>query len=172
MLYEGTNGIQALDLLGRKVLMDGGKKLQKLAGTLQEFAEENEGDEHIGEYVNQLGKAAQQLGSLTMVVGQKAMQGPEGADEVNAAAVDYLRYFGHVVYGYLWARMAKVAQDKIDAGQDKDGFYLAKTQVARFYFAKLFPETKALAATIKAGGETLAVDDQAVFGWERALATA
>ena len=165
-IYEGTNGIQALDLLGRKVLMDGGKKLQKLAGTLQEFAEENEGDEHIGDYVNQLGKAAQQLGSLTMVIGQKAMQGAEGADEVNAAAVDYLRFFGHVVYGYLWARMAKIAQEKIDAGQDKDGFYLAKVQTAKFYFAKLFPETKALAATIKAGNETLAVDDKAVFGWE------
>ncbi|ALW87638.1 acyl-CoA dehydrogenase C-terminal domain-containing protein [Deinococcus actinosclerus] len=167
-IYEGTNGIQALDLLGRKVLMDGGKKLQKLAATLQEFAEEHEGDEHIGDYVNQLGKAAQQLGSLTMVIGQKAMQ-EGGADEVNAAAVDYLRYFGHVVYGYLWARMAKVAQDRIDAGQDKDGFYLSKVQTAKFYFAKLFPETKALAATIKAGNESLAVDDKAVFGWEQAL---
>ncbi|MVN87678.1 acyl-CoA dehydrogenase [Deinococcus sp. HMF7620] len=165
-IYEGTNGIQSLDLLGRKVLMDGGKKLQKLAGTLQEFAEEHEGDEHIGDYVTQLGKAAQQLGSLTMVIGQKAMQ-EGGADEVNAAAVDYLRFFGHVVYGYLWARMAKIAHDKVDAGQDKDGFYLSKVQTARFYFAKLFPETKALAATIKAGNETLAVDDRAVFGWEQ-----
>ncbi|GGK27420.1 acyl-CoA dehydrogenase [Deinococcus malanensis] len=171
-IYEGTNGIQALDLLGRKVLMDGGKKLQNLAGTLQEFAEAHEDDEHIGEYVNQLGKAAQQLGSLTMVIGQKAMGGEGGADEVNAAAVDYLRYFGHVVYGYLWARMAKIAQEKIDAGTDRDGFYLAKVQTARFYFAKLFPETKTLAATIKAGNESLAVDDQAVFGWEPALALA
>lgn len=171
-IYEGTNGIQSLDLLGRKVLMDGGKKLQKLAGTLQEFAESHEDDEHIGDYVNQLGKAAQQLGSLTMVIGQKAMSGSEGADEVNAAAVDYLRFFGHVVYGYLWARMAKIAQEKIDAGQDRDGFYLSKVQTAKFYFAKLFPETKALAATIKAGNESLAVDDKAVFGWEQGLVTA
>ncbi|MFC3831425.1 MULTISPECIES: acyl-CoA dehydrogenase C-terminal domain-containing protein [Deinococcus] len=170
-IYEGTNGIQALDLLGRKVLMDGGKKLQKLAATLQEFVEEHEGDEHIGEYVTQLGKAAQQLGSLTMVIGQKAMA-EGGADEVNAAAVDYLRFFGHVVYGYLWARMAKIAQDNIDAGNDRDGFYLAKVQTAKFYFAKLFPETKALAATIKAGNETLAVDDRAVFGWEHGLVNA
>lgn len=167
-IYEGTNGIQALDLLGRKILMDGGKKLQNLAGTLQAFAEENEGDEVIGEYVNQLGKAAQQLGSLTMVIGQKAMQ-EGGQAEVNAAAVDYLRYFGHVVYGYLWARMAKVAQAKIDAGQDKDGFYLSKVQTAKFYFTKLFPETKALATTIKAGNDPLNVDDKAVFGWELGL---
>lgn len=168
-IYEGTNGIQALDLLGRKVLMDGGKKLQKLAGTLQQFVEENEGDEDLAPYLDQLGKAAGQLGSLTMVIGQKAMSGPEGADEVNAAAVDYLRYFGHVVYGYLWARMAKVAHEKIAAGQDRDGFYLSKVQTARFYFAKLFPETKMLAATLKAGNEPLAVDDRAVFGWEHAL---
>ena len=103
-----------------------------------------------------------------MVVGQKAMSGPEGADEVNAVAVDYLRFFGHVVYGYLWARMAKIAHAKIAAGQDRDGFYLAKVQTAQFYFAKLFPETKALAATIKAGNESLAVDDR-MFGLERAL---
>ncbi|GHF39034.1 hypothetical protein HNQ07_001795 [Deinococcus metalli] len=170
-IYEGTNGIQALDLLGRKVLLDGGKKLQKLAATLQEFVEEHEGDEHIGAYADQLGKAAQQLGSLTMVIGQKAMQ-DGGQDEVNAAAVDYLRYFGHVVYGYLWARMAKIAQDNIDAGKDRDGFYLSKVQTAKFYFAKLFPETKALAATIKAGNESLAVDDRAVFGWEHGLVNA
>jgi alkylation response protein AidB-like acyl-CoA dehydrogenase len=170
-IYEGTNGIQALDLLGRKVLMDGGKKLQKLAGTLQEFVEEHEGDEHIGEYVTQLGKAAQQLGSLTMVIGQKAMNGEGGADEVNAAAVDYLRFFGHVVYGYLWARMAKIAQDRIDAGQDRDGFYLGKVQTAKFYFTKLFPEIKTLAATIKAGNDPLAVDDR-VFGLEQQLVTA
>jgi alkylation response protein AidB-like acyl-CoA dehydrogenase len=168
-IYEGTNGIQALDLLGRKVLMDGGKKLQTLAGMLQQFVEDNEGDEHLAPYLDQLGKAANQLGTLTMVIGQKAMQGPEGADEVNAAAVDYLRYFGHVVYGYLWARMAKVAQEKINAGQDRDGFYLAKVQTAKFYFAKLFPETKMLAATIKAGNESLAVDDRAVFGLEKSL---
>ncbi|WP_102128185.1 acyl-CoA dehydrogenase C-terminal domain-containing protein [Deinococcus planocerae] len=167
-IYEGTNGVQALDLLGRKVLMDGGKKLQKLAGTLQQFVEENEGDEELAPYLDALGKAANQLGSLTMVVGQKALAGPEGADEVNAVAVDYLRFFGHVVYGYLWARMAKIAAQKVQAGQDRDGFYLGKLQTARFYFAKLFPETKALAATIKAGNESLAVDDR-VFGLERPL---
>lgn len=167
-IYEGTNGVQSLDLLGRKVLMDGGKKLQKLAETLQEFVEEHEDDDAIGTYCNQLGKAAQQLGSLSMVIGQKAMQ-EGGANEVNAVAVDYLRYFGHVVYGYLWARMTKLAQDQIDAGNDKDGFYLSKVQTAKFYFSKLFPETKALAATIKTGNEPMDVDNQAVFGWEKDL---
>ncbi|GHF93275.1 acyl-CoA dehydrogenase [Deinococcus piscis] len=166
-IYEGTNGIQSLDLLGRKVLMDGGKKLQALAGTLQAFAEENEDDEAVGEYITQLGKAANQLATLTMLVGQKAMDsGDKGQDEVNAVAVDYLRYFGHVVYGYLWARMAKIAAEKVAAGQDLDGFYQAKLDTAKFYFDRLFPETKSLSQTIKAGGESLDFDLRGMFGFE------
>ncbi|WP_261664530.1 acyl-CoA dehydrogenase C-terminal domain-containing protein [Deinococcus sp. Marseille-Q6407] len=166
-IYEGTNGIQALDLLGRKVLMDGGKKLQALAGTLQAFADEHEDDEVVGEYITQLGKAANQLATLTMLVGQKAMEGgPKGGDVVNAVAVDYLRYFGHVVYGYLWARMAKIAADKVAAGQDQDGFYQAKLDTARFYFDRLFPETKSLSQTIKAGSDSLDFDLKGMFGFE------
>lgn len=165
MIYEGTNGIQSLDLLGRKILMDNGKKLQKLAEMLQEYVEEFEEDDNVGDYLKQLGKSAAQLGSLTMVVGQKAMQ-EDGTAEVNAVAVDYLRFFGHVIFGYLWVRMAQVAHEKIEAGEDKDGFYLAKTQTARFYFERLFTETKTLAANIKAGNNSLNVDMQAVFGFE------
>ncbi|GGR24445.1 acyl-CoA dehydrogenase C-terminal domain-containing protein [Deinococcus ruber] len=167
-IYEGTNGIQALDLIGRKVLGDGGKKLQKLSGMLQAFIEENEGNEDLAPMLDALGKGAQQLGSLTMVVGQKAMQDQA---EANAAAVDYLRYMGHVTYAYLFALMSKAALEGIAAGNDKDGFYKSKLQTAKFYYAKLFPETKALAATIKAGNETLAVDD-VVFGIEREVVSA
>ncbi|ADV66878.1 acyl-CoA dehydrogenase C-terminal domain-containing protein [Deinococcus maricopensis] len=158
-IYEGTNGIQALDLIGRKVLMDGGRKLQKLAGMLETFLEENEGNEDLAPYLDTLSRAAQQVGTLTMVVGQKAMQNP---DEANAVAVDYLRYVGHVTYAYLWARMAKIALDK--QGDDKTGFYAAKLATAKFYFEKLFPETKALSATIKAGNDALAVDE-AIFNF-------
>ena len=168
-IYEGTNGIQALDLLGRKVLGDGGKKLQKLAGLLGSFVEENEGNEELAPMLDVLGKAAQQAGTLTMVIGQKAMQ---NSDEANAAAVDYLRFIGHVTYAYLFALMSKSALEQIALGNDKDGFYRAKVQTAQFYYAKLFPETKALAATIKAGNDTLAVDDLAMFGFEKALVTA
>ncbi|WP_407541361.1 acyl-CoA dehydrogenase C-terminal domain-containing protein [Deinococcus radiomollis] len=165
-IYEGTNGIQALDLIGRKVLGDGGKKLQKLSGLLASFVEENEGNEDLAPMLEVLGKAAQQAGTLTMVIGQKAMQNP---DEANAAAVDYLRYIGHVTYAYLFALMSKAALEQIALGNDKEGFYKAKLQTAQFYYAKLFPETKALAATIKAGNDTLAVDDAAMFGIEREL---
>jgi len=168
-IYEGTNGIQALDLLGRKVLGDGGKKLQKLSALLANFVEENEGNEELAPMLEVLGKAAQQAGTLTMVIGQKAMQNP---DEANAAAVDYLRYIGHVTYAYLFAVMSKAALEQIALGKDKDGFYRAKVQTAQFYYAKLFPETKALAATIKAGNGPMQVDDAAMFGIERALVTA
>jgi len=168
-IYEGTNGIQALDLLGRKVLGDGGKKLQKLAGMLTAFVEENEGSEELAPMLDVLGKAAQQAGTLTMVIGQKAMQ---NSDEANAAAVDYLRYIGHVTYAYLFALMSKAALEQIALGNDKDGFHKAKLQTAKFYYAKLFPETKALAATIKAGNEPMEVDDLAMFGFEKALVTA
>ena len=168
-IYEGTNGIQALDLLGRKVLGDGGKKLQKLSALLAAFVEENEGNEELAPMLEVLGKAAQQAGTLTMVIGQKAMQNP---DEANAAAVDYLRYIGHVTYAYLFAVMSKAALEQIALGNDRDGFYKAKVQTAKFYYAKLFPETKALAATIKAGNEPMQVDDAAMFGIERALVTA
>ncbi|WP_407569982.1 acyl-CoA dehydrogenase C-terminal domain-containing protein [Deinococcus altitudinis] len=168
-IYEGTNGIQALDLIGRKVLGDGGKKLQKLSGLLATFVEVNEGNEDLAPMLDVLGKAAQQAGTLTMVIGQKAMQNP---DEANAAAVDYLRYIGHVTYAYLFALMSKAALEQIALGNDKEGFYKAKLQTAQFYYAKLFPETKALAATIKAGNDTLAVDDAAMFGIERELAHA
>ena len=168
-IYEGTNGIQALDLLGRKVLGDGGKKLQKLSALLANFVEENEGNEELAPMLEVLGKAAQQAGTLTMVIGQKAIQNP---DEANAAAVDYLRYIGHVTYAYLFAVMSKAALEQIALGNDKDGFYRAKVQTAQFYYAKLFPETKALAATIKAGNGPMQVDDAAMFGIERALVTA
>ncbi|AZI42149.1 acyl-CoA dehydrogenase [Deinococcus psychrotolerans] len=168
MIYEGTNSIQALDLLGRKVLMDGGKKLQGLASQVEALVNEVADDEELQGYADQLGKAAGQIATLTMVIGQKAMQNP---DEANAAAVDYLRYMGHVTYAFLWVKMAKVALDAIKAGKDKDGFYKAKLQTAKFYFDKLFPETKMLSATIKAGGESLDVD-MGMFGVEKDLATA
>ncbi len=167
-IYEGTNGIQALDLLGRKVLMDGGKKLQRLASQVEALVSEVADDEELQGYADQLGKAAGQVATLTMVIGQKAMQ---NADEANAAAVDYLRYVGHVTYAFLWLKMAKVALGAVKAGQDKDGFYNAKLQTARFYFDKLFPETKMLSATIKAGGDSLDVD-LGMFGVEKDLATA
>jgi glutaredoxin 2 len=95
---------------------------------------------------------------LTQDIGFKGFQ---NADEVGAAAVDYLRICGHLVFGYLWARMAQVALKEIAAG-NTDPFYTAKLQTARFYFARLFPETATLLKTVRAGSKSL-LDTEAVF---------
>jgi hypothetical protein len=95
---------------------------------------------------------------FTTEIGFKALQ---DADEVGAAAVDYLRVAGHLVFGYFWARMAFVALRKIAEG-DRDPFYKAKLQTARFYFAKLFPETASLMITARAGA-TVLMETEAVF---------
>ena len=158
MIYEGTNTIQSLDLLGRKVLGNQGatlKKFGKLIATL--VADETE-NEDMAEFIQPLAKLGQQMTQFTGEIGMKAMS---NADEVGAAAVDYLRVTGHLVFAYFWARMAKVALQKIADG-NRDPFYKAKLQTARFYFAKLLPETASLMQTARAGSAVL-MDTQDVF---------
>ena len=157
MIYEGTNTIQALDLLGRKVLGDGGKKLRKFGRLISEFVEEEGTDEAMQEFVNPLADLGDKFTKLTTELGMKAFG---NADEVGAAAVDYLRICGHLVFAYFWARMAKIALAKKDSG---DPFYTAKLHTARFYFAKLLPETAGLIRSARAGAATLLAMDEALF---------
>ncbi len=145
MIYEGTNTVQSLDLLGRKVLSDNGAKLKKFGRRIVEFVEEEGVNEAMQEFVNPLADLGDKVTKLTTELGMKAFQNPE---EVGAAAVDYLRVVGHLVFAYLWARMAKVALDKQSSG---DPFYRAKLATARFYFAKLLPETAGLIRSARAG---------------------
>jgi len=158
MIYEGTNTIQSLDLLGRKVLGNQGASLKKFGKLIAELVADSQGDEDMAEFINPLAKLGQQMTQFTGEIGYKAL---ENADEVGAAAVDYLRVAGHLVFGYFWARMAQVALQKIAAG-DRDPFYQAKLQTARFYFAKLFPETASLMVTARAGSAVL-METEAVF---------
>ncbi len=158
MIYEGTNTIQSLDLLGRKVLGNQGASLKKFGKLIAELVADSQGDEDMAEFINPLAKLGQQMTQFTGEIGYKAL---ENADEVGAAAVDYLRVAGHLVFGYFWARMARVALQKIAAG-DRDPFYQAKLQTARFYFAKLFPETASLMVTARAGAAVL-METDAVF---------
>ena len=157
MIYEGTNTIQSLDLLGRKVLGNQGASLKNFGKLIAELVAEAQ-DDDMAEFVNPLAKLGQQMTQFTGEIGYKAM---ENADEVGAAAVDYLRVAGHLVFGYFWARMAKVALQKIAEG-NRDPFYQAKLQTARFYFAKLFPETASLMLTARAGSAVL-METEAVF---------
>ena len=157
MIYEGTNTVQSLDLLGRKVLADNGKKLKKLGKKIAEFVEDQGVYEEMQEFVNPLADLGDKVTKLTMEVGMKAMG---NADEVGAAAVDYLRVVGHLTFAYMFARMAKIALAKKDSG---DPFYTAKLATARFYFAKLLPETASLIRTCRAGLAPLTAMDEALF---------
>jgi alkylation response protein AidB-like acyl-CoA dehydrogenase len=157
MIYEGTNTIQALDLLGRKVLGDNGAKLKKFGKLVRDFIEEEGVREDMQEFVNPLADLGDKVTKLTTELGMKAFG---NADEVGGAAVDYLRVCGHLVFAYFFARMAKIALDKQNSG---DPFYTAKLHTARFYFAKLLPETAGLIRSARTGVAPLMAMDEALF---------
>ena len=158
MIYEGTNTIQSLDLLGRKILGNNGATLRKFGKLIAQLVEEEGVNEKMAEFITPIAVLGEQMTKFTTELGFKGFQNP---DEVGAAAVDYLRVAGHLVFGYFWARMAQVALREMAAG-NTDSFYLAKVQTARFYFAKLFPETATLMRTARAGSKVL-MDTDAVF---------
>ncbi|MGE4239919.1 acyl-CoA dehydrogenase C-terminal domain-containing protein [Ramlibacter sp.] len=158
MIYEGTNTVQSLDLLGRKILGNNGATLKKFGKLVARLVEEEGVNEKMAEFINPIAYLGDQMTKFTTELGFKGMQ---NADEVGAAAVDYLRVLGHLVFGYFWARMAQVALKQIEAG-NTDPFYVAKLQTARFYFARLFPETAMLMRTARAGVKNLLDTDEAL----------
>jgi hypothetical protein len=157
MIYEGTNTIQSLDLLGRKVLLDKGRKLTKLIEVVQQLIHDECVHAEMLEFINPLADLGEKLTKLSTELGLKAFGNP---DEVGAAAVDYLRLVGHLVFAYFWARMARVALDHQDS---EDPFYRAKLATARFYFAYLLPETAALLRSARAGVKPLMAMDASLF---------
>ncbi len=157
MIYEGTNSIQSLDLLGRKVLGDMGAKLKKFGKLVTEFAEAEGVKPEMAEFINPLADIGDKVQKLTMEIGMKAMQNP---DEVGAAAVPYLRTVGHLVFSYFWARMARLALDNEASG---DPFYKSKLATARFYFARLLPETASTIRAARAGSKTMMEVDESLF---------
>ena len=153
MIYEGTNGIQALDLIGRKVLMDNGAKLKKFGRLVSDFIESHGTRPDMNEFITPLADLGDKVTKLTMEIGMKALANPE---EAGAASVDYLRVVGHLVYAYFWAQMALLAIEKIKADGDKvEPFYTAKLAVARFYFQRLLPETAYHIRAARSGAKTL-----------------
>ncbi|MCY1493659.1 3-methylmercaptopropionyl-CoA dehydrogenase [compost metagenome] len=143
-IYEGTNGIQALDLLGRKVVANGGAALKLFCAEVRDFAE-RPGAPFAAELLDVL----QRLESTSEWLLQQAKQSP---NEVGAASVEYLQLFGHVAYAWLWARMAAVAEAR---QSEDDAFYGAKRATAEFFFRRLLPRTLALEASIRAGADPL-----------------
>ncbi|WP_334135615.1 acyl-CoA dehydrogenase C-terminal domain-containing protein [Tepidimonas sp.] len=158
MIYEGTNTIQALDLLGRKVLGNQGATLKKFGKLVQALLEEEGVNEKMSEFINPLAQLAEQMTKFTTEIGFKALQNP---DEAGAAAVPYLRVAGHLVFGYFFARMASVALKAIAAGST-DAFYTAKLQTARFYFVRLFPEAT-LQMRLARSGSAVLLDTEAAL---------
>ena len=151
MLYEGTTGIQAIDLLGRKVLGSGGKLLMGFAGQIDEFCEANNGEEDAA-FVAALKASKDEWLGLSMQIGEAAMEDPDNA---GAAAVDYLMYSGYVTLAYFWARMAVVARQKIAEADGDTSFYQAKLMTAQFYFERLLPRTESLKKTMLSGADNL-----------------
>ena len=151
-LYEGTTGIQALDLLGRKVLMSQGQSLKNFTKLVHGFCKSEADNEELAPFVTKLTEMNKEWGDLTMKIGMSAMK---NRDEVGSASVDYLMYSGYVTLAYLWAKMAKVAQTALANGTDEEDFYKAKLTTARFYFARILPRTNFHAESMVAGADSL-----------------
>ena len=162
LLYEGTTGIQALDLLGRKILMTQGASLRNFTKQVHKFCQANEDNAELKPFIEKLTTLNKEWGDLTMKIGMTAMQ---NRDEVGAASVDFLMYSGYVCLAYFWAQMAKVAQDKLTAGTSETGFYTAKVQTAKFYYDRILPRTAAHAQMMLAGGESIMAIDEENFAF-------
>ena len=154
LIYEGTNGIQALDLVGRKLAANGGRAIFTFFAELDDFIGEHEGNGDMAPYIEGLKSAKAQLQEGTTWLMQNGMSDFNNA---GAASTDYLQLFGLTALGYMWAKMAKVSLEK----KGSDPFYDDKLTTARYYFSRVLPETGAHLAKLKTGAEplmTLAAD--------------
>jgi alkylation response protein AidB-like acyl-CoA dehydrogenase len=147
-LYEGTTGIQAADLLGRKILQLKGVGLQHFLAEIGAFCKQHGTDEALRPYVAQLGALAKEWGELTLKLAQRIQANPE---ELGAAANDYLYYSGYITLAYFWAR----AVAAVEKSSQQPDFKQAKRDTAAFYFARILPRTHLHKAAVEAGVETL-----------------
>jgi alkylation response protein AidB-like acyl-CoA dehydrogenase len=150
-LYEGTNGIQALDLIGRKLPMKGGQAAQRLLGAIAAFVAEHKADAKMTEFVEPLEKALGRVQDAALFVMQNAMK---NHDEAGGAASDLLRLMALTAMAFMWGRIAVAAHKGLAAGND-NAFYEAKLATGRFFMARVMPQTTSLNHTIKAGAATL-----------------
>jgi alkylation response protein AidB-like acyl-CoA dehydrogenase len=156
MIYEGANGVQALDLVGRKLPQDGGRLLSRFLDPVMEFIDANADEDAMEPFIAPLQTA---LEHLQIATGHVMEVGMANHDEIGAASVDYLRLFGLVALGFMWARMAAIALPKADGS----GFYTAKIGTAKFYMQRLLPATGALLSAIQSGSETMMEFAEAAF---------
>ena len=160
-IYEGTNGVQALDLVGRKMPAHAGRYLRSVFHPISAYIEARMENAALAEFVEPLAKTFTRLQQATAQVARAGMAKP---DEAGAAASDYLRLLGLTVLAYLWARMAETSLARLEApGEDHDGFYRAKLGTARFFMQRLLPQTSGLFQAVMAGGRTMMDFDEAAF---------
>ena len=159
MIYEGTNGIQALDLVGRKLPAHTGRYLRSFFHPVASFIAEN-GDGALEKMVEALGQAFGALQLSTATIAERGLKDPE---EAGAAATDYLRLLGLVAIGYTFAKAAKIATENLAAGAEDADFYKAKLATARFFFDRLLPQATACFLAIKAGKASTMALDAAAF---------
>jgi alkylation response protein AidB-like acyl-CoA dehydrogenase len=161
-IYEGTTGIQALDLLGRKVLGSGGKLLIGFIEEINRYLAAQADNAALQEFIGPLRALVDEWGQMTVAIGGRAMQNP---DEAGAASFDYLMYSGYAVLAWFWTRMAEVAQRRLaEPGFSDDGFYAAKIKTARFYYQRILPRTAGHKAAIEGGAESLMALSAEEFG--------
>ncbi len=152
MIYEGANGIQALDLVGRKLALNGGRAVMAMFKEIGDFCEENRADETLSFHTRHLKKGLNDLQASTMWFMQNAMAKPDNA---GAGSTDYMHLFGLVTLGYMWAKMAKAAQERLAAGDPREDYLRNKLVTARFFMEKIMPETALRKARIEAGADSL-----------------
>ncbi|MGM0585779.1 MAG: acyl-CoA dehydrogenase C-terminal domain-containing protein [Pseudomonadota bacterium] len=153
MIYEGTNGVQALDLVGRKLAADNGKPAMAFFEMVKSFCKENEGDEELKkDFLDPLKQASKDLQAAATYFMQHGMKNPNAA---LAGSTDFLHLFGHVCLGFAWAQMAKAAREKLAEGASEEAFYANKLRTGRYYMARMLPETSVHLARIQSGPETV-----------------
>ncbi len=156
-IYEGTTQIQALDLLGRKVMQQRGEGLQLFLQQVGAFCAQHASDEAVKDLVPKLAALHREWGETTLALGKRAASNP---DEVGAAAVDYLLYSGYVALAFAWARSVAAA----DASAQPEDFKQAKRLTARFYFDRILPRTRTHLAALQAGADSIFAMPDALFG--------
>ncbi|TDL91067.1 acyl-CoA dehydrogenase C-terminal domain-containing protein [Meridianimarinicoccus aquatilis] len=153
MIYEGTNGVQSLDLVGRKLPAEGGKPVMAFFDLIKTFIKENEGEDALkDDFLEPLKAASKDLQAAAMYFMQNGMKNPANA---LSGSYDFLHLFGHVSLGYMWARMAKVAAEQLEAGTGDTEFLQSKLTTGRYYMARQLPATALHRTRIESGGDTV-----------------
>ncbi|MDE4912151.1 acyl-CoA dehydrogenase C-terminal domain-containing protein [Methylobacterium sp. 092160098-2] len=160
MIYEGTNGVQALDLVGRKLPAHAGRLLRGFFHPVLAFLDAALEDDALAPLALPVSKA---FGALQLATAHIAQRGLKDPDEAGAAATDYLRLFGLVALGFMWVRAAKVAQAALADGTPERDFYEAKLATARFFIERILPQVAGLLAAIKSGKGAMMALDEAMF---------